>query len=184
MCWVALDRACKLAEAGHVPNRSSRWRAEADEVRAFVDEHGWDEERRSYVRAPDLPECDASLLTLSLLDYCEGDDPRLVATIERVERELREGPLVWRYRGEDGVGGDEGAFLACSFWLVNALARAGRGEEAIELMDEAAALANDLGLFSEEALPDGTFLGNFPQALTHLALVNAAVSIQQRVLEP
>jgi GH15 family glucan-1,4-alpha-glucosidase len=131
------------------------------------------------VRASDLPEADASLLTLSLLEYAAGDG-RLPATVEYIQRELRRGPLVWRYRGEDGVGGDEGAFLACSFWLVNALARCGRGEEAVQLMDEALGLANDVGLFAEEAGSDGTFLGNFPQALTHLALVNAAVSIAQR----
>jgi GH15 family glucan-1,4-alpha-glucosidase len=183
MCWVALDRACQLADAGYIPNRGDRWRGEAALVRDFVEEHCWDEQRRSYVRASDLPEADASLLTLALLDYCEGRDPRLHSTIDCVQRELREGPLVWRYRGEDGVPGDEGAFLACSFWLANALARAGRGEEAMQLMDDALGVSNDLGLFSEEALADGTFLGNFPQALTHLALVNAAVSIQQRVLE-
>jgi GH15 family glucan-1,4-alpha-glucosidase len=154
LCWVALDRACALAESGMIPDRSDRWRTAADEVRAFVDGQGWDDERRSYVRAPDLHELDASLLTLVLLRYDTPQSERIRGTIEAIERELRNGPYVYRYRGEDGLEGEEGAFLTCSFWLVDALARSGRLDQRT-----------------------GDFLGNFPQALTHLALVNAAVSI-------
>jgi GH15 family glucan-1,4-alpha-glucosidase len=178
LCWVALDRACALADEGMIPNRNKRWRTEADELQRFVDTEGWDEERRSYVRAPDLRELDASLLTLALLGYHEPGDKRIQGTIAAIERELREGPYVYRYRGEDGLAGEEGAFLTCSFWLVDAYARTGRLEDANALMEELVGFANDVGLYSEEIDPrTGEFLGNFPQGLTHLALVNAAVSI-------
>jgi GH15 family glucan-1,4-alpha-glucosidase len=178
LCWVALDRACALAAEGLIPDRRERWRAAAAEVQEFVDQRGWDEQRGSYVRAPDLRELDASLLTLAILGYHDPAGARIRGTIAAVERELRHGPYVYRYRGDDGVAGDEGAFLTCSFWLVDAFARTGRLADAHALMEELLTLANDVGLYSEEIDTDTReFLGNFPQALTHLALVNAAVSI-------
>jgi GH15 family glucan-1,4-alpha-glucosidase len=182
LCWVALDRACKLAEEGLIPDRNERWREAADEVKAWVDEHGWDEQLQSFVRAPDLRELDASLLTLAVLGY---DSPHVRATVAAVERELREGPYVYRYRGEDGLVGEEGAFLTCSFWLVDAYARIGRLDDANALMEELLGLANDVGLYSEEIDPHtGEFLGNFPQGLTHLALINAAVTIADAEAKP
>jgi len=177
-CWVALDRACKLAQKGLISNGERRWRATADEVRAFVDDEGWDADLQSYVRAPDLRELDASLLTLALLSVHDPLGERIRGTIDAVERELREGPYVYRYRGGDGLEGEEGAFLTCSFWLVDAYARAGRLDDAHALMEDLLGLANDVGLYAEEIDPHtAEFLGNFPQGLTHLALINAAVSI-------
>jgi GH15 family glucan-1,4-alpha-glucosidase len=179
LCWVALDRATSLAAEGAIPSDADRWRAEADAVRAFVRENGWDEEQRSYVRAPDQRELDGSLLTMALLGFEDPADERMQGLVDAVRRELAEGPLVYRYRGEDGVEGEEGAFVTCSFWLVDALARGGRIDEAERLMEELVALSNDVGLFSEEIDPASRdFLGNFPQGLSHLALINAAVSIQ------
>jgi GH15 family glucan-1,4-alpha-glucosidase len=155
-----------------------RWRAAADEVRDLIETQGWDEELGTYVRATDLREPDAGLLTLPLLGYGDPKGERICSTIDTIERELRKGPFVYRYLGDDGVGGSEGAFLTCSFWLVEALAHAGRLDRAHALMDELIGLANDVGLYSEEVDPQThDFLGNFPQALTHLALVNAAVGI-------
>jgi GH15 family glucan-1,4-alpha-glucosidase len=178
LCWIALDRACTLGEKGLIPNREPRWRSAADELKAWIDENGWDDELQSFVRAPDMRELDASLLTLAVLAYDRERSPRIEATVAAVERELRKGPYVYRYKGEDGLAGEEGAFLTCSFWLVDAYAHVGRLDDANALMEELLGLANDVGLYSEEIDPrSGDFLGNFPQGLTHLALINAAVSI-------
>jgi GH15 family glucan-1,4-alpha-glucosidase len=178
MCWVALDRAAKLARDGFIADRRARWRAEADSVRAFIDEHCWDEGRRSYVRAAGSEELDAALLTLPLVDYDDSNRGRLRGTINAVRRELADGPLLRRYLGDDGVEGEDGAFVTCSFWLADALARTGRVEEAAALMDELLGFANDVGLYAEEIDPASReFLGNFPQALVHIALINAARSI-------
>jgi GH15 family glucan-1,4-alpha-glucosidase len=179
LCWVALDRACALASDRVIPRGRGDWKAEADAVRAFVRENGWDDEHQSYVRAPDQRELDGSLLTMALLEFEDPAGERMQRLVDAVRRELADGPLVFRYRGEDGVEGEEGAFLTCSFWLVDALAQGGRLDEAERLMDELVSLSNDVGLFSEEMDPRSRdFLGNFPQGLTHLALVNAAVSIE------
>ena len=157
MCWVALDRGAKLATRGAIPDRAARWSDAAKQVRAFVDERGWDTERRSYVRATDLRELDASLLTLALLGFGDPRGERLCGTIAAVQRDLAHGPFVERYRGADGVEGGEGAFLACSYWLADALARADAKDEAAALMDELVAATNDVGLASEEIDPRSSF---------------------------
>jgi GH15 family glucan-1,4-alpha-glucosidase len=180
-CWVALDRALHLAESGMIPDTSKeRWREEAEAIRGFVDERCWSDALGSYVRFAGSDELDASLLLGVLTGYGEADDPRLQDTIEAVRRELGRGPLLLRYTGEDGLPAREGAFLACSFWLVDALARTGRVDEAAETMEELLALANDVGLYAEEIDPEtGDFLGNMPQGLVHLALIAAAGSVAE-----
>jgi GH15 family glucan-1,4-alpha-glucosidase len=179
MCFVALDRACRLAERGQVPaERSAHWRAEADAVREFVETRCYSEERGAYVRFAGGEDLDASLVLAPIMGYAAGDDERVMGTVEAVAAELGRGPFLVRYTGEDGLEGAEGAFLACSFWLVEALASCGRVEEAAERMEELLPHANDVGLLAEEIDPDtGELLGNFPQGLTHLALISAAAAV-------
>ena len=181
MCAVALDRACALAGRGLVPRRRlAAWRAEAAAARQFVETNCWSEERRSYVRFAGGDELDASVLLAVLHEYADARDERMRATVDAIARGLASGPFVRRYTGEDGVPGSEGAFLACSFWLVEAFARGGRRDEAAELMAQLLALRNDVGLYSEEIDPaSGEFLGNLPQGLTHLALISAAVALAE-----
>jgi GH15 family glucan-1,4-alpha-glucosidase len=179
MCFVALDRACGLADKGQIPSaHAAEWRRHADAVREFVEERCYSADKRSYVRFAGGEELDASLLLAPIVEYCAGDDERIVGTIDAIKDELGRGPFLYRYRGEDGLEREQGAFVACSFWLVEALARAGRMDEARETMELLVQRANDVGLYAEEIDPDtGEFLGNFPQGLTHLALVSAAAVI-------
>jgi GH15 family glucan-1,4-alpha-glucosidase len=178
MCWVALDRAVHLAQAGQIPAKNvRRWQTEAEAIRRFVETRCWSEDKRSYVRFAGSEELDASLLLGVLFGYGDATDDRLTGTIAAVRRELAHGAFVRRYSGEDGVTGSDGAFLPCSFWLAESLARSGRTDDAAHLMEQLVSVANDVGLCAEEIDSDtGEFLGNFPQALTHLALINAAVA--------
>jgi GH15 family glucan-1,4-alpha-glucosidase len=179
MCWIALDRAGDLADRGLIPNRhAERWRREAEAIQRFVETRCFSEKKGSYVRSEGSDELDASLLLGVLFSYGDPKSERWAGTIEAVRSELMQGPFVRRYTGEDGLAGSEGAFVPCSFWLAEALARTGRVEDAVALMDELVGLANDVGLYAEEIEPaTGAFLGNFPQGLSHLALISAALAI-------
>ncbi len=180
MCWLALHRAGQLSEQGVIPDRRKRWQPAAERIREFYERRGWSDERGSFIRASDMPVLDASLLTLSLLECQDPRGERMLGTIEAIRRELADGPFVYRYRSADRLPPGEGAFLACSFWLAASLARAGRVDEATELMEQLVATSNDVGLYAEEIDPaTGELLGNFPQGLTHLALVSAATAIAE-----
>jgi GH15 family glucan-1,4-alpha-glucosidase len=181
MCWAALDRAERLAAGGHIPaGRAPAWRAEARAIREFIETSCWSPLLASYTRDSESEELDASLLLGILLGYDPPDRARLASTVRAIRRHLGHGPLLHRYTGDDGLCGSEGAFLCCSFWLADALARIGQADEAEELMDQLLGLANDVGLHAEEVDSEtGEMLGNFPQGLVHLALINAAVSIAE-----
>jgi GH15 family glucan-1,4-alpha-glucosidase len=185
MCWVALDRAIRLAEEDDVPRQHlGRWKREAAAIVDFIERSCWSEARQSYGQYAGSDALDASLLMLSLMGYGGTGNARVASTVDAIQRDLRHGPFLYRYRNHDGLPGSEGSFMNCSFWLAGALARCGRSDEARALMDDLLGRANDVGLFAEEIDPaTGEFLGNFPQALVHLSLIDAALAIGEATQE-
>lgn len=181
MVWVALDRAVKAVEAHGFDGPVEHWRELRARVREEVLTRGYDVARNTFTQHYDTTEVDASLLVLPLVGFVDGDDPRMLGTIEAIEKDLMEDGLLLRYRtetGVDGLPGDEHPFIACSFWLVSAYAKAGRLDDAHALMRRLLDLLNDVGLISEEYDPaHGRMVGNFPQAFSHLTLVSAAVHL-------
>jgi GH15 family glucan-1,4-alpha-glucosidase len=179
MCWVALDRAVRLATAAQIPSRNlERWRSEADSIASFIEGRCWSTSKQSYTQAADSEELDASVLLGAKFGYGDPAGNRFSRTIDAIRRELGRGPFLYRYLSDDDLRGREGTFLCCSFWLAEVLGLAGRRTEAVELLNELIGFENDVGLYAEEIDPSTTaFLGNFPQALTHLALISAATSL-------
>jgi GH15 family glucan-1,4-alpha-glucosidase len=181
MVWAAFDRAVRAIERHDLEGPLDEWRALRDHIHAEVMERGYDPVRNTFTQHFDTREVDASLLVLPSIGFIAGDDPRMLGTIEAVEQDLLRNGLLMRYRTETGVDGlasDEHPFLACSFWLVSAYAAAGRLDDAHALFDRLVGLANDVGLLSEEYDPAGARMaGNFPQAFSHLALVQAAFNL-------
>jgi GH15 family glucan-1,4-alpha-glucosidase len=178
MAWVAFDRAVKFVERSALPGPVERWRALRDRICEEVCEHGFSPARNAFVQSYGSDDLDAALLLLPQIGFLPASDPRIVGTIEAVRRELMVDGLVLRYRPQrinDGLPGEEGAFLACSFWLADALALIGRYDEAKAMFERLLELRNDLGLLAEEYDPRAQrFLGNFPQAFSHVALINTA----------
>jgi GH15 family glucan-1,4-alpha-glucosidase len=182
MVWVAFDRAVRAVEEHGLEGPVERWRELRDRVCEEILDKGFDDERGTFTQHYDTTAVDASLLIIPMVKFLPGDDPRVLGTIDAVIADLADDGLLLRYRtetGVDGISGDENPFLACSFWLVCALAKAGRRAEAETLMDRLCGLANDVGLLSEEydAAHD-RMAGNFPQAFSHLALVQAALALR------
>jgi GH15 family glucan-1,4-alpha-glucosidase len=185
LCWVALDRAVKLAPALGEHARTDEWTKARDEVRAAILERGWSERAQAYAQSFDSDELDAAQLLMPIVGFLPATDERMRSTIEAIARDLTEDGLVLRYRNEeglnaDGLTGEEGTFVICSFWLVSCLAQAGEVERAERLFDQLAGYANDLGLLAEEIdTSSGEQLGNFPQAFSHIGLITAAYEIDQ-----
>ena len=180
MAWVAADRAVKAVERFHRAGPVERWRRLRAEIHTEVCADGFDAERTTFTQSYGRPELDASLLMIPLVGFLPAGDPRMVGTVAAIERELCEGGLVRRYAGDslgeiDGLPGEEGAFLPCSFWLADNLILQGRRDEGRAVFDRLVGLANDVGLLAEEYdAAAGRLVGNFPQAFTHVALVNTA----------
>jgi len=186
MCWVALDRAIAMAELLDAENRVDAWKRTRDEIHQTVLEQGWSETALAFTQSFGSDELDASNLMMPIVGFLPATDPRMLATIDAIATRLTdERGLVYRYRiqgGVDGLAGEEGTFLLCTFWLAEALALAGQAERARQVFDRAARYCNDLGLLAEEVDPaTGELLGNFPQAFSHIGLVNAAWAISEAV---
>ena len=184
MCWVALDRAITLADRLGAADRVREWTKTRDQIRETVEREGWSDEADAFTQYVGSTELDASNLMMAIVGFLPADDPRMLATIEATELLLTDdNGLVYRYRsaaGVDGLAGEEGTFLLCTFWLAQALALAGQVDRARAVFERAAAYVNDVGLLAEEVDPrTGELLGNFPQAFSHIGLVNAAWAIHE-----
>jgi GH15 family glucan-1,4-alpha-glucosidase len=192
MCWVALDRGLRLADKRSLPADVSKWLAVRDQIYEDIMHHGWDPERNAFVQSYGSKALDAANLIMPLVFFTAPNDPRMLATIDAIRKPVAQGGLAaggliyryHRYENRDGLGTAEGTFNMCSFWLVEALTRAGRTdlrrlEEARLLFEELLGYANHLGLYAEQTGPTGEALGNFPQAFTHLALISAAFNLDR-----
>jgi GH15 family glucan-1,4-alpha-glucosidase len=182
MCWVALDRALRLAVQRSFPADLARWTATRDEIYDTIMERGFSPRKNSFVQRLDGEVLDASMLLAPLVKFVAPSDPRMLGTLDAIQRELESDHLVRRYDprvSPDGLDGEEGTFSICTFWLAEALARSGRLDEARLTFEKMLGYANHLGLYSEEIGLTGEALGNFPQAFTHLGLISAAVNISR-----
>jgi GH15 family glucan-1,4-alpha-glucosidase len=181
MCWTALDRAITYADHLGAQDRVTGWASARDQIRGAILELGWNERVGAFTQSFGSDNLDASSLMLAITGFLPADDPRMQATIDATAQRLAdERGLVYRYLGPDGMAGPEGTFLLCTFWLAHAQALAGQVAPAIATFERAIAPINDVGLLAEEVDPtSGEMIGNFPQALSHIGLVNAAWAISQ-----
>ena len=182
MCWVAFDRALRLAAKRSLSGPLDAWQRTRDEIRNDIFTNFWDGELRSFVQAKGTKNLDASALLMPMMRFISPVDPMWLSTMRAIEKRLIEDTLVRRYEVDtrvDGLPGTEGSFTACSFWYVECLARAGDLEKAQLLFEKLLGYANHLGLYSEEIGAEGRHLGNFPQAFTHLALISAATFLDR-----
>jgi len=182
MCWVAIERALRIARYRGLPSDLIRWTVERDDVYHQIMERGWNAERGAFVQSYGSDVLDASVLLMPLTKFIAPTDPRWISTLDAITKELVSDSLVYRYNVDaspDGLSGDEGTFSMCSFWYVEALTRAGRLDEARLAFAKMLTYGNHLGLYAEEIGPSGELLGNFPQAFTHLALISAAVNLDR-----
>jgi len=181
MCWAALDRAIALAPQLGAGDRTGEWAAARDEIRAAILERGWNERAGAFTQAFGSEDLDASSLMLAITGFLPADDPRMKATVDAIAARLTDNRgLVYRYLAHDGLAGEEGTFLLCTFWLAHAQALAGELDQATATFERAVAAINDVGLLAEEVDPgSGEMIGNFPQAFSHIGLINAAWAIAQ-----
>jgi GH15 family glucan-1,4-alpha-glucosidase len=182
MCWVAVERAVRMARQRGLPADLVQWMRHRDDIYEQIMERGWNDERGAFVQHYDSDLVDASLLLMPLVKFIAPTDPRWLSTLDAISDELVSDSLVYRYNPQafaDGVGEAEGTFSICSFWFVEALTRAGRVDEARLAFEKMLTYANHLGLYSEEIGRSGELVGNFPQAFTHLALISAAFNLDR-----
>ncbi|MBC7928690.1 MAG: glycoside hydrolase family 15 protein [Bryobacteraceae bacterium] len=182
-CWVAFDRGIRLAAKRSLPTSGKRWAEERDNIYRSIMDHSWNEEKKAFTQFDGSDAVDASTLLMPLMLFIGPKDPRMLSTLELIEKDLTADALVYRYKigsaAEDGLPGEEGTFSICSFWLVEALTRAGKTEQAQLIFEKMLTYANHLGLYSEQISSAGDPLGNFPQAFTHLGLISAAFNLNR-----
>jgi GH15 family glucan-1,4-alpha-glucosidase len=183
MCWVAFDRGIRAVERFRLDGPAERWRAVSDDIHREICERAWDHERNTFTQSYGSSELDAALLMIPMVGFLPARDTRVIGTITAIQRGLTVDGFVERYASSrasaiDGVPGREGTFLLCTFWLADALALAGRTEDAIAIFERLVGLTNDVGLLSEQYDPrTGKMVGNFPQAFSHVGLVNTALNL-------
>jgi GH15 family glucan-1,4-alpha-glucosidase len=181
MCWAAVNRGIALAKRYELKAPLQRWRRACAQLRAAIEARGMDHKRGIFVQSFGAKEVDAALLLLPSVGFVDYRDERMVRTAEVIRQELASDGLILRYRSADGLRGREGVFLACTFWLAECLARQGFARQARKFFDKGSRCANDLGLFAEEySVRSRQMLGNFPQGLTHLAHISAALALTPR----
>jgi GH15 family glucan-1,4-alpha-glucosidase len=182
-CWVALDRGVRLARKRSFPTESDQWRLQRNRIYRAIMQDAWNERDQTFTQFFGTDAVDASALMFPLMLFVSPTDPRMISTLRRIRDQLASDALVRRYEigkaARDGLPGHEGFFTVCSFWLVEAMSRAGYVEEAQFLFEKLLSYGNHLGLFSEEISSTGELLGNFPQALTHLGLISAAFNLDR-----
>jgi GH15 family glucan-1,4-alpha-glucosidase len=185
MCWVAIDRALRLAGKRSFPAPLAQWHEVRDTIYRDIYERFWDAGRRVFVQAAGSNALDASALLMPLIRFVSPTDPRWLSTLRAIEQDLVSDSLVYRYRlgngYTDGLTGQEGTFSMCSFWYVECLSRMGDLHQARFFFEKMLGYANHLGLYGEELGPHGQHLGNFPQAFTHIALISAAFDLDRRL---
>ncbi len=185
MCWVAVDRGIKIAEYRTFPYPEQEWKAVRDEIYQDIYHNFWNEEKKAWVQYKGSSGVDASALLMPLTHFIAPTEPRWLSTMKVIDEDLRLDVLIYRYRNHlekvDGLDGEEGTFNMCSFWFIEALAKSGEVDRAVENFEKMMGYANHLGLFSEELGKKGEHLGNFPQAFTHLALISAALELDKQL---
>ncbi|MGH7182396.1 MAG: glycoside hydrolase family 15 protein, partial [Nitrospiraceae bacterium] len=183
MCWVALDRGLRIADKRGFPADRGRWLATRDQIYRAVMDRGWNRSISAFVQFEGSEALDASALIMPLVFFLSPTDPRMISTLDRIMEQLVSDSLVQRYQlgkaAADGFSGDEGTFNLCTFWLVEALTRAGRLEQARLIFEKMLSYANHVGLYAEELSHTGEHLGNFPQAFTHMGLISAAYNLDR-----
>jgi GH15 family glucan-1,4-alpha-glucosidase len=182
MSWVAMDRGIRMAEELGLDGNTAEWQVQRDTLHAEIMRRGWSERHQSFTQAYDDDALDAAALAIPMVRFLPWNHPRVQGTVRAVARELTsaDGELVYRYRHSDGLEGEEGAFSICTFWLAQGLTMIGERERAEQVFRRMLRHANHVGLYSEEIDPQsGAFLGNFPQAFTHIALINCAAALSR-----
>ena len=181
MCWAACDRLARIARALGRDDRAGVWSARAEEICGVILKEAWNDQRRAFTGAFGGDALDASVLLMAEIGFMDPMDPRFIATVERIDEELRDGYHVFRYRTKDDFGEPQTAFTACTFWHIDALARIGRREEARAMFEEVLANRTRLGLLSEDVdTKNGELWGNFPQTYSMVGIINAAARLSRR----